>query len=49
MRFQQCLLDGGIWRKHRILSEGYVEMMHTNVLTQEQMRDLQYRYGYGYG
>lgn len=50
MRFQQCLLDGGIWRKHRILSEGYVEMMHTNVLTQEQMRDFTIPdYGYGYG
>lgn len=32
------------------MSEGYVEMMHTNVLTQEQMRDFTIPdYGYGYG
>lgn len=50
MKFQQCLLDGGIWKNERILSEKYVNLMHTNVLTQEQIKDFTIpNYGYGYG
>lgn len=49
--FMQMLANGGSYKGHRYLCPGTVEMLHTNVLTEEQLKDFTNDYldGYGYG
>ena len=49
--FMQMLANGGTYRGRKFLGEGTVEMLHTNQLNEEQLRDFENDYlaGYGYG
>ncbi len=49
--FMQMLANGGVYRGRKLLGEGTVEMLHTNQLTEEQLKDFENDYlaGYGYG
>ena len=49
--FMQMLANGGTYRGRKLLGAGTVEMLHTNQLNDEQLRDFENDYlaGYGYG
>jgi CubicO group peptidase (beta-lactamase class C family) len=49
--FMQMLANGGIYKGHRFLSKGTVEMLTANYLNETQLKDFNCDYlsGYGYG
>ena len=49
--FMQMLANGGTYRGKKLLGAGTVEMLHTNMLGEAQLRDFtnDYLAGYGYG
>ena len=49
--FMQMLANGGVYKGRKLLGAGTVEMLHTNLLGEAQLRDFENDYlaGYGYG
>ena len=49
--FMQMLANGGAYKGKKLLGAGTVEMLHTNLLGEAQLRDFENDYlaGYGYG
>lgn len=51
LKFTQMMANGGTWNDHRIIGRKTIDLMRTNHLNEQQLKDFTWSYsaGYGYG